>query len=405
MATECEAPELLEHIKSLNLTNEEINRFATSFKEPQFKEMFMNYIKEISDSSNKETMEKHLKQCEQNLQGQGRSPIEGKDLLLPYTNFCIKTYDIKTKKKVFINFCYCNKIIDCKSCEDPSRNGTQWEIPYSLGGPSIEKDKAGKECIVYDFIVGDKTRDNAKDSKPFKKFLILTAIEALEKQKHIDLEKNYSQPLMKYKGKNGSKEPRIFTIRKEGSSKSLKDNSDSKKLVKYTSKIDEDKIKKKPKINEDKMKKENICRKENGSKKEIVNDPSNLDGSCNSNVENDKDSKNLEEWKTEIIPQYEVLYSNTVDYSKYWADPKVETSNTLPEAIVLCIALPNILHAQDVLVDLEINQVYLRVPGKYRLKVDLKYNIDKLRSQAQWKKETHKLVITLPVVEAVDSKI
>ncbi|KAG0586116.1 hypothetical protein KC19_2G065500 [Ceratodon purpureus] len=358
-AMECEGPELLDHLKELDLTKEEMSRFSKCFKEPEFKEMFMNYVKEISDSNNKEAMENHLKQCEQNAQNPGKSPMEGKDLLLPYTDFCIKTHDLKEKKKVFINFCYCDKVVDCKSCEDPKRNGTEWEIPYSLGGPSEEKDKAGKECIVYDFIVGAKTHENANDSKPFKKFLILTAIEAIEKQKDVQLEKNYSLPLMKYKGKNGSKEARIFTIKKVSSSKNSQDNNDSKKIIKNTSKIEKDRVTKKDDKNND-------------VKREIV------EQSCTSNVEKNNNF-NEEEWEKEITPEFEVFYRNTVDYSKYWADPKVKDKNTLPETLVLSISLPNVIH--------------------------LKYNVDKLRSQAQWKKETHKLVITLPIESRIEETL
>ena len=410
-----EGPELLEHLKSLNLSKEEVSRFTTIFKEPEFKEMFMNYMNEISDNGNKESIEAHIKQCERNAKHHGKSPMEGKDLLLPYADFCVKTYDTKTQKKVFINICYCNKIKNCMSTEVPSRGGTQWEIPYSLGGPSGEKDKAGMKCFVYDFIVGDKTHKHTNDSKPFKKFLIATAIEAIEKQKSTQLDRNYSLPLLKYKGKNGSKDPRIFTIKKENSSKTSKENNDLKKLE-YASKSNEDKTKNKnicKKEDDTKKTIENACekedgiKKEEGPKKEIGQQIHHSNDSCTSNVENDqhKDVINLEEWEKEIKPDYEVLYSSTIDYGRYWTDSQIKDNNAIPEAIVLRITLPNIVQLNDVFVDLQdTNQVLLRVPGKYRLMVDLKYNVNKLCCKAQWKNETYQLILTLPVAIA-NSKI
>lgn len=46
----------------------------------------------------------------------------------------------------------------------------------------------GKECEVHDFIVGTETHQRAKDDKRFKQFLVQTAIEAIEKQRGLQLD-------------------------------------------------------------------------------------------------------------------------------------------------------------------------------------------------------------------------
>lgn len=43
--------------------------------------------------------------------------------------------------QVFINLCYCEKVGNPVPTSDAFRRGTQWEIPYTLGTPSKEKDK------------------------------------------------------------------------------------------------------------------------------------------------------------------------------------------------------------------------------------------------------------------------
>jgi len=366
MTKDNEVDELLKHLHDLNLNKEEIQRLATVLKDDEFKKMFTNYVEEISDPENKDAMERHINQCEKNQKhGNKNFSLEDKDLLLPYSDFCIKTYDTKSAQKVFINICYCEKIGDCKPFDDPIRNGTEWTIPYSLGGPAKEKDKAKHECLVYDYIVGMETHKNAKDSKKFKHFLISTAIEAIEKLKGIQLDRKYSLPLIKYKGKNGSKEPRIFTVSKEDSSKN--------KNKKHSS--------------------ANSCTKTNEKKLEekiVVQQPSE-DHLCTSNVQKDI------AWEKEIEPPYEIFYRNTADYTNCWNDYQLHASKITPEAIVLRINLVDVTNLNDILLDVEEKQVIMRVPEKYRLKVDLKYNVNKLQSHAQWKKHIHQLIITLPL--------
>jgi len=372
MTKDNEVNEMLHHLHSLNLNKGEIQRLATVLKDGEFKKMFSEYMQEISDPKNKEAMERHINMCEKNpKQGNEKFSLANKELLLPYADFCLKTYDTKTTQKVFINICYCEKIENCEPFVDPMRHGTEWKIPYSLGGPAKEKDKRNKECLVYDYIVGLETHKNAKDDKKFKQFLISTAIEAIEKLKDVQLDRKFSLPLIKYKGKNGSKEPRIFTVSKEVSSKDSPNSSNA--ASNHTDK------------NEKKV------------QKKVVVQPPTIDQLCTLDVEKDMESSCNAIWETEIEPPYEVLYSNTMDYTNCWNDSQLHSSKITPEAILLRIYMADIINLHDILLDVEEKQVIMRAPGKYRLKVDLKYNVNKLRSHAQWKKNVHQLVIILPL--------
>jgi len=375
MTKDNEVTEMLHHLSSLNLNKEEIQRLATVLKDDEFKKIFNDYIQEISDPENKEAMERHINMCEKNPKhGSENFSLANKELLLPYADFCIKTYDTKTTQKVFINICYCEKIGNCEPFANPIRHGTEWKIPYSLGGPAKEKDKAQKKCLVYDYIVGMETHKNAKDDKKFKQFLISTAIEAIEKMKDVQLDRKFSLPLIKYKGKNGSKEPRIFTINKEVSSKDLQNSSNANNRT-----------------NKDVKKVE----------KKVVVPPPIDDQLCTLDVEKDKESSCSAVWETEIEPPYEVLYSNAMDYTTCWNDSQLHKSKITPEAIVLRINMVDIINSHDILLDVEEKQIMMRAPGKYRLKVDLKYRVNKLQSHAQWKKNVHQLVITLPVESTI----
>lgn len=104
-----------------------------------------------------------------------------------------------------------------------------------------------------------------------------------------------------------------------------------------------------------------------------------------------------EGWKDEIEPPYEVLYSNMVDYQNCWNDSQLLLNNTTPKAIVLRIKLADIISTCDILLDVEEKHIIMRVPGKYRLKVNLKYNVNKLQGHAKWEKHSHQLIVTLPI--------
>ncbi|KAH8949571.1 hypothetical protein BDL97_10G039000, partial [Sphagnum fallax] len=290
----------------------EVERLTKAMKDPKFMEMFMDYAKEISNPAMKKDLEKHLKRMEAG--GNKEFSMEGKELLIPYSDFCIKTRNKNTGHKVFINLCHSEKVAKPIAIQDPFRGGTQWEIPYSLGPAQDDKDKIGKECEVHDFIVGTETHQRAKDDKRFKQFLVQTAIEAIEKQRGLQLDPRYSLPQLKYKGINGTKDTRMFTIPKE---KPTEENTTSAH--------------------------------------EVVND---------------EDVLFPTGWHEEVEPKCEVIYRNHVNYGDYWEDNvNLIPEENIPKEILLRIHLPNVMDALDILVDLDERQVMLRVPGQYRLKV------------------------------------
>jgi len=129
--------------------------------------------------------------------------------------------------------------------------------------------------------------------------------------------------------------------------------------------------------------------------KKVAFPPPTNDQLCTSDVEKDMESYNVV-WETEIEPPYEVLYSNKADYTNCWNDFKLQTSKITPEAIVLRINMVDIINSHDILLDVKEKHVIMRALGKYRLKIDLKYNVNKLRSHAKWNKNVHQLVLTLP---------
>ncbi|GBG79087.1 hypothetical protein CBR_g28803 [Chara braunii] len=180
----------------------EASKFRKAFDDPEFVKLFGEYAKEISDPGYREETEKYLKQLEN--EGRVREVYgEGVELIVPQAGFSIKTRNKETGQKVFINVCESEKVEKAKAEPRQDGSGTEWSIPYSLGHPTTEKDKGGKECEVHDFVVNPETLRLVSRSAKYKTFVIDTAIESVEKQRGKKLDRSFTLPRLKYKGSKG----------------------------------------------------------------------------------------------------------------------------------------------------------------------------------------------------------
>jgi hypothetical protein len=102
------------NLSELNLTTDEVSKFETAFKDPEFKKMFAEYAAEISDPKNKAESDMYLRQLE--YEGKAESTYgKGVQLVVPNRGFAAKTFDKTTQAKVFINVCHTEKCEDATS--------------------------------------------------------------------------------------------------------------------------------------------------------------------------------------------------------------------------------------------------------------------------------------------------
>lgn len=73
----------------------------------------------------------------------------------------------------------------------PSKTGTSWDIPLSLGKPKSGTDKKGSPCDIYDFVVHPNTKELAVRDARFRSMLVETAIENIEKNFDSKLERSW----------------------------------------------------------------------------------------------------------------------------------------------------------------------------------------------------------------------
>ncbi|ORX84536.1 PIH1-domain-containing protein [Anaeromyces robustus] len=132
----------------------------------------------------------------------------------PEPGFVIKTHNKKTVEgfteglKVFINICHNGKVPPPPIATDEeirkaieAEDNTTYKVPLSLSVPRTDLDKAGKTCIVFDACVNTNTIIKATKDYDYKLFLIELAIEWVEEKYKLELDRDFSLPKMRAKGK------------------------------------------------------------------------------------------------------------------------------------------------------------------------------------------------------------
>ena len=120
----------------------------------------------------------------------------------PTPGRCIKTKNVKTKEKVFINICTSStvpspanisemellKIID--QLDNPEEI-VNYKIPMSVGEAHAELDNRGNGCTAFDVIISPNFLHTVLNSKTFFGFFMSVVFEALLNKYEVELERNW----------------------------------------------------------------------------------------------------------------------------------------------------------------------------------------------------------------------
>jgi dynein assembly factor 2 len=158
---------------ALDLSEDEVKKFSSAFKKPEFREMFKEYLAEISNPDNRAEYEEYIKSQEV----QNQAPV-GRELMKPNAGFALKTRD-ESGNKVFINVCHHEKV--GKPTQVKEHDGTRWQLPYSLGPCRSERDNKGELAPTYDICFHTKTVEGCEVSPAMKQMVIGMALESVER--------------------------------------------------------------------------------------------------------------------------------------------------------------------------------------------------------------------------------
>uniref|UniRef100_H2YDQ5 PIH1 domain-containing protein 1 n=1 Tax=Ciona savignyi TaxID=51511 RepID=H2YDQ5_CIOSA len=120
----------------------------------------------------------------------------------PTPGCCIKTKNLATNEKVFINVCTSSTIPIAESItenelismldklENPDEI-VNYRIPMSIGEAHAEIDNQGKGCIAYDVIINPNYLHTINNSKVFFGFFMSVVFEGLSQKYQIELDRNW----------------------------------------------------------------------------------------------------------------------------------------------------------------------------------------------------------------------
>lgn len=342
----------------LDITHDELTRFSNAFKSDEFRKLFADYCNEITDPENRRVYEAELTQLE------AERGIEIK-FINPEPGFVIKT-TVDGKQKVFINVAKCAQI-EAPSSErgqdaSTGQHGLNWRLPYVQSKPKRDFDNNKTVCPVYDVVFHPDTLHLAKKNAAFKKLVINTACDAVETtyKVHLDLV-NLKFPKIGYKG---TARPTI--IRKKT----------GEPIDVEPSPIDSIYPPPPP--------------------------PSTINANVNSNatakVTNVKSKQRaVAEYAT---PKYEIIHRRSIEMHEMTDELDAKINLTIPKELVVRIDLPLLNSSKDVFLDVNTKSIYLcsEKPAKYKLSIQLPFDVQKLDGKAQFDSDKRQLQITLPLM-------
>lgn len=327
--------------EEFEITSDEARKLGDALKKEEFRRLLTEYANEISDPENRKRYEEEITQLEQE---------RGYDVkfLNPTPGFVVKTKLKDGELKIFINIATNSEIQPATpgplEILPNGQVGKKWSIPYSLVQAREGLDNKKQKCTIYDCIISPDTYQQAEDNPKFKEIVVITALDGIENEFGVKLERNkLKYPKLSYKGA-----PSASVIRKPGGQK-------KKHSIEQT---ETDPI-------------QNLLSARPIEKPTLVRDPT--------------------------FPLYTLKYRGYFDMQDYTVEP--HQAKGRPKEIVISINLPKLETIKDMKLDIEDKKVVLfHESPKYELNIPLSYQVSAKDAQAKFIRDVRQLELVLPIL-------
>ena len=357
---------LREDLEDLNVSTDELERIGKALKNEEFRKLFSDYATEISDPENRKIYEAEIQQLERD---------NGMDIkfITPEPGYVLKT-SVDGSTKAFINVCKNDKVAKPSSRKEKGANGhygMAWSIPHSFAPVRDDFDKNGQKCKVFDFVIHPDTYRMAETNARFKKMINDTAMEGIERQFSMTIDKkNVKYPKMKFKG---TISPTVIRTKIEGAKPVERDADDVLNKLPYPY--------------------DNVPTAEKNKTKETKQKTQPTKG-----VKQNDDVISGDY----TTPVYTIKHRCEFDMQDF-RDAADSKPSTPPKELVIDITLPLLKSSAAVNLDTFERSLKLECskPAKYKLALGLPYPVDENEGSAKFDKNKHCLTVTLPVVPAI----
>jgi dynein assembly factor 2 len=344
-------------LENLDLSGDEVQRLTSAFQDPEFRRMFSEYAKELTDPENRRRYEAEITALERERGVEVR-------FVHPEPGHVLRT-SLDGSQRCFVNVCG-NALVGAPSSRpgpggSDAAPGSHWSLPHSLSPGRQYAGRSGSRYTVYDVVFHPDALALARRHQRFRDMLDATALEAVERQFGVKLDhRNVKTLKVKYKG---TPEAAVLRTPLPGGAPARPDGEQEGPLpgfpypYRYPAAGDSSARPRAPAP----------------SSPEAVQQPAPTEPRCS------------------------VVQRHHVDLQDYRCC-RDSAPSPVPHELVVTIELPLLRSAE---------QAALEVTGKllcldsrkpdYRLRLSLPYPVDDSRGKAQFNKARRQLVVTLPV--------
>ncbi|XP_036062371.1 protein kintoun isoform X2 [Onychomys torridus] len=184
-------------LEDLDLSGEEVQRLTSAFQDPEFRRMFSEYASEITDPENRRRYEEEITALERERGVEVR-------FVHPEPGHVLRT-SLDGEHRCFVNVCS-NSLVGSPSSRPSAGRGdaaagSHWSLPYSLAPGRKYVGRSGSRYTVYDVVFHPDALALARSHERFREMLDATALEAVEQQFGVRLDRRNAKILkIKYKG-------------------------------------------------------------------------------------------------------------------------------------------------------------------------------------------------------------
>ncbi|KAL9848899.1 LOW QUALITY PROTEIN: protein kintoun [Geothlypis trichas] len=179
-------------LHDLDISAEEAERLRRAFRDEQFRALFAEFAAELTDPEQRRLYEEEVAALERERGVEVR-------FVHPTPGFVLRTSQ-EGSRRCYINVCSNPLMGEPRARAE--RGGQRWELPYSLAPGREELRPAGRRRLLYDVVFHPAALRLAARSARFRRLLRDTALEAVESQCGVRLDRNNATVLrgVSYKG-------------------------------------------------------------------------------------------------------------------------------------------------------------------------------------------------------------
>ncbi|XP_006899282.1 PREDICTED: protein kintoun [Elephantulus edwardii] len=344
-------------LEDLDLSGDEVKRLTSAFQDPEFRQLFAQYAEGLTDPENRRRYEAEIIALERERGVEVR-------FVHPEPGHVLRT-SLDGARRCFVNVCS-NELVGAPSSRPGCGGqaaGHHWSLPHSLAPGREYAGRQGTRYTVYDVVFHPEALALARRQERFRHMLNSTALEAVEKQFGVKLDRRNAKTLkIKYKGT-----PEAAVLRRPlpGGAPAQPEEEAGNPLPDFPYPYQY------PAARGTSV----VPQPHESSPTEAAPAPP----------------------PAPTEPRYSVVQRHHVDLQDYRCS-RDSAPSTVPRELVVTIELPLLRSAE---------QAALEVTGKllcldsrkpdYRLRLSLPYPVDDSRGKAQFNKARRQLVVTLPV--------